>query len=111
MVQADYVAIANGAYGGRKDLGNGDQASGDGWTFRGRGLKQLKGRYNYTEFTKWHNKNQGEWPEDIRNFESDPDKLANIKYATRSAAFFWMQNNLASLADKGSEEKHVKSIT
>jgi hypothetical protein len=43
MVRADYIAIANGAYGGRDDLGNGDQASGDGWMFRGRGLKQLTG--------------------------------------------------------------------
>lgn len=41
-------AIANRIYGGRKDLGNGDELSGDGWRFRGRGPFQLTGRDNYT---------------------------------------------------------------
>lgn len=39
MNQADFEAIANGAYGGR--LGNGNYDSGDGWRFRGRGLTQM----------------------------------------------------------------------
>jgi predicted chitinase len=111
MDQDDYVAIANGAYGGRRDLGNGDQASGDGWMFRGRGLKQLTGRYNYGEFTKWHKKNQSEWPNDTKNFENNPDWLVEMAYAVRSAAFFWVQNDLALLADKGSERKHVDAVT
>jgi predicted chitinase len=111
MEQTDYIAIANGAYGGRKDLGNGDQASGDGWMFRGRGLKQLTGRYNYNEFTKWHKQNQSEWPNDVKDFEDNPDELTKMLYATRSAAYFWVQNNLAILADKGSEKEHVNAIT
>jgi predicted chitinase len=111
MEQADYVAIANGAYGGRDDLGNGDQASGDGWMFRGRGLKQLTGRYNYTEFTKWHKNNQNEWPEDIKDFETNPDELTDMKYAARSAAYFWVKHNLAAKADAGSEATQVNAIT
>jgi predicted chitinase len=111
MDESDYVAIANGAYGGRNELGNHDQASGDGWMFRGRGLKQLTGRYNYSEFTRWHKQNQSEWPSDVKNFEDNPDQLTEMLYAARSAAFFWVQNDLALLADKGAEKKHVDAIT
>lgn len=42
--------LANKVYGGR--MGNGDEASGDGYIFRGRGLFQLTGRDNYTRFGK-----------------------------------------------------------
>jgi predicted chitinase len=111
MVQDDYVAIANGAYGGRDTLGNGDRASGDGWKFRGRGLKQLTGRYNYKVFTTWHKQNQSEWPDDVKDFENDPGELVKMQYATRSAAFFWVQNELFNLADKGSARKQVDDVT
>jgi predicted chitinase len=52
MGQADYEAIANGAYGGRDELGNSGHTSGDGWKCSGRGLKQLTGRYNYHKIRK-----------------------------------------------------------
>jgi predicted chitinase len=111
MVQADYVAIANGAYGGRADLGNGDQASGDGWMFRGRGLKQLTGRYNYAQLTIWHQNNQNEWLEDVKDFESSPDELIDMKYAARSAAYFWVKHSLAVKADEGAGVDQVNAIT
>ena len=55
---ADPVSIANLALANRN--GNGDAASGDGWTFRGRGLFQLTGRGNYRSFTEWHESEFGE---------------------------------------------------
>lgn len=60
-VAKDYVhnpqALANRAYGARKDLGN--VQPNDGWNFRGGGPIQLTGRYNYTLFTTYYNKRFG----------------------------------------------------
>ncbi|UBM11615.1 glycoside hydrolase family 19 protein [Cupriavidus metallidurans] len=111
MNQTDYESIANGAYGGRNDLGNGDCATGDGWRYRGRGLKQLTGRSNYRAFTKWHASLQNEWPQEILDFEADPDLLIQPKYAVRSAAYFWIDNGLHKKADFGSTAKQVDDIT
>lgn len=111
MTQSDYEAIANGAYGGRSDLGNGDYSSGDGWKFRGRGLKQLTGRYNYRLFSLWHRRHSSEWPNEEHNFETSPDLLLQIKYAVRSAAFFWLSNRLHLKADAGATDTAVHSIT
>ncbi|WP_425496145.1 glycoside hydrolase family 19 protein, partial [Paraburkholderia solisilvae] len=111
MVQEDFEAIANGAYGGRSDLGNGDYKSGDGWRYRGRGMKQLTGRTNYREFTNWHKNHQGEWPEDRANFEEDPDLVSLPKYAVRSAAYFWVAHELPAIADKGATADQVNAIT
>ncbi|WP_313055071.1 hypothetical protein [Pseudomonas lopnurensis] len=111
MTRADFEAIANGAYGGRADLGNGDYATGDGWRYRGRGLKQLTGRYNYEALTRWHNRLIENWPEENVDFVENPDLLLTIKYAVRSAANFWVSNKLYELADNGAELKIVDSIT
>ncbi|WP_082079552.1 glycoside hydrolase family 19 protein [Cupriavidus basilensis] len=111
MSQADFEAIANGAYGGRIELGNGDYASGDGWRYRGRGLKQLTGRANYRAFTKWHVSLQSEWPQEILDFEENPGLLVQPKYAARSAAYFWVDHNLHKKADEGSAAAHVNAIT
>lgn len=111
MNQADFEAIANGAYGGRSDLGNGNYASGDGWKYRGRGLKQLTGRANYSSFDSWHRENLSQWPGDENNFVENPDLLKTIKYAVRSAANFWVTNNLYKRADTGSTPEAVDLIT
>lgn len=108
MDQTDFEAIANGAYGNRVDLENGPYESGDGWKYRGRGLKQLTGRTNYRSFTKWHS---NQWPDEKLDFEESPDILLNLKYATRSAVAFWTTNNLFSIADKGADASIVDSIT
>jgi len=90
--------IANKVYASRMD--NGNESSGDGFKFRGRGYIQLTGRANYTAFGKAIN-------EDIAN---NPDVVSG-KYALLSAAWFWSKNGLNNLADGGSTDQVVTSIT
>ena len=81
--------IANRAYANR--MGNGDEASGDGWKYRGRGLIQLTGKDNYTRYDA-HAKNGA-----LQN----PDIVATPEYAADSAGWFWATNRLNQLADTG----------
>ena len=82
-------AIANRVYGGR--MGNGPEASGDGFRYCGRGLIQLTGKQNYQNFA-----DSIETPvEDI------PEFLATFEGAVQSACWFWEANNLNQWADKG----------
>jgi putative chitinase len=90
--------IANLVYGSR--MGNGDEASGDGYKFRGRGYIQLTGKNNYVAFGKTIN-------EDIA---ANPDLVAT-KYPLLSAAWFWSSNSLNALADKGADDASVTAIT
>jgi putative chitinase len=90
--------IANLVYGGR--MGNGDEASGDGYKFRGRGYIQLTGKNNYVAFGKAIN-------EDI---SANPDLVAT-KYPLLSAAWFWSSNGLNTIADKGATDADVTAIT
>ena len=90
--------IANKVYANR--MLNGDEASGDGYKFRGRGYIQLTGRDNYTQFGKAIG-------EDI---PSNPDVVAS-KYPLLSAAWFWSKNGLNKLADGGSTDAVVTTIT
>lgn len=90
--------IANRVYGGR--MGNGPEASGDGYKFRGRGYIQLTGKENYTAFDKTV-------PEDIL---ANPDLVAS-KYALASAAFFFNKNSLWKICDQGSSDAVVTSVT
>ncbi len=79
--------LANCVYA--KRLGNGDEASGDGWNYRGRGLIQLTGRDNYRAAA------QGiELP-----LEQEPDLLLQSGPAALSAAWFWQSHGLNELAD------------
>lgn len=97
--------IANRAYGGRE--GNGDIASGDGWRYRGRGMKQLTFKNNYRSFTNYHER---VWGERV-DFESNPDLLVKTVYAARSALYFWEQNDLFGRADNGISRAVSDSIT
>lgn len=82
-------AIANRVYSSR--MGNGDEASGDGWRFRGRGLIQLTGRHNYTWFAASLEISPEEATEYLTTFEG----------AAQSACWFWETNKLNQWADKG----------
>ena len=90
--------IANKVYGNR--MGNGDEASGDGFKFRGRGYIQLTGKDNYAAFDKFVD-------DDIM---ANPDLVAT-KYPLTSAAFFFHKNNLWSICDKGHSDDVVLAVT
>ena len=90
--------IASRVYGGR--MGNGDESTKEGFKFRGRGFIQLTGKSNYTNFTKFI----GE------DCVSNPD-LVSTKYPLASAAFFFNNNNLWSICDKGASDDVVTQVT
>ena len=79
--------IANRAYANR--MGNGDEASGDGWRYCGRGLLQLTGKSNYQAFAD----SVGMAVEDAPAF------LQTFEGAIQSACWFWESNNLNQYAD------------
>ncbi len=81
--------IANRVYANR--MGNGDEASGDGWRYCGRGLIQLTGKNNYTFFAGSLDIPVEEASEYLQTFER----------AVQSACFFWEQNKLNQWADAG----------
>lgn len=82
-------AIADNTYATRN--GNGDEASGDGWRFRGRGLLQITGRANY----RLVGEALGE------PLEAEPWRLEQPVPAARSAAWWWAGHGLNELADRG----------
>lgn len=90
--------IANLVYAGRN--GNGDEASGDGWRFRGRGLLQVTGRSNYRAV--------GEGL--AQPFVARPQLLAEPRWACRTAAWWWQRNGLNELADGARFEDITRRI-
>jgi len=82
-------AIANRVYASR--MGNGDEHSGDGFRYCGRGLIQLTGKSNYQSFADSLE----------MNVEDVPEYLATFEGAAQSACWFWESNNLNQWADKG----------
>lgn len=77
-------AIANKVYANR--MGNGSEASGDGWKYRGRGLPHLTGKDNYGKFQAWLGKTV------------DPEELStNLDLAIKAGVWYWLTNSLASL--------------
>jgi putative chitinase len=91
--------IANRVYGNR--MGNGDEVSGDGWKYRGRGALQLTGKSNYKAFSDY-----------LKNplIMEQPDLVAT-DYAFESALFFFDRNKLWSICDKGVTKATILSLT
>lgn len=81
--------IDNKVYGGR--MGNGPEASGDGWRFRGRGLLQVTGRSNYREASTGLG----------LPLEDEPELLEQAEYAAQFAAWWWAKHGLNELAGAG----------
>jgi len=79
--------LANRVYANR--LGNGDEASGDGWMFVGRGGFHLTGRYNYTKYSEYSR------IDCIRN----PYRLQEIEHACLSAGWFWKTRELGKFVN------------
>lgn len=90
--------IANRIYGNR--MGNGNEESGDGFRYCGRGLIQLTGKHNYQNFAD----SIGMPIEDM------PEYLATFEGAVKSAAWFWNTNNINNLADTGDVLAVTKKI-
>ena len=90
--------IANKVYANR--MLNGDEASGDGFKFFGRGYIQLTGKENYTNFGKAIGV----------DLTATPDLVAT-QYPLLSAAWFFHKNGLHKLADAGATEAAVTSVT
>lgn len=87
-------ALANRVYANR--LGNGPEASGDGWRFRGRGVIQITGRASYAAYARWATET--------------PDWLAEPPDAALSACWFWGSRQLNDLADAGAFEAITRRI-
>jgi putative chitinase len=90
--------IASKVYASR--LGNGNEASKDGWTYRGRGYIQITGKNNYKLFGESIDK----------NFILYPDLVAS-KFACTSALWFFDSNNLWDICDKGSSSDVVTLLS
>lgn len=90
--------IANRVYANRG--GNGDEKSGDGWRYRGRGFLQLTLKDNYAKFAK-----------DIRDDVVKYPDLVATKYALTSACWFFMDKNIFPICDRGVTYDVVKAVT
>lgn len=81
-------------------MGNGDEASGDGWKFRGRGFIQLTGKENYKAF--------GDFIKE--DLIANPDLVAT-KYPLTSAVYFFDKNKIWDICDKGDTDAIVTLVT
>lgn len=91
-------AIANNCYANR--LGNGDEASGDGWRYRGRSLIQITGRANYRAAGAGLG----------LPLEQQPELLEQPEHAALAAAWWWAEHGLNELADAGRFEQITRRI-
>ncbi|KAF0146735.1 MAG: putative chitinase [Ignavibacteria bacterium] len=88
--------IANRVYANR--MGNGNEESGDGYNYRGRGFIQITGRSNYLKAMQSLGL-------------SNPDQLKEDRYAMLSAGWFWDSNRINLIADKGLTDDVIKEVT
>jgi putative chitinase len=91
--------LANKVYSGR--MGNGSEASGDGWKYAGKGFIQLTGKDNTRAFAEHIGRD---------SLIDDPSPIAD-ELAMDSAIFFFEKNGLFTMADKGVTDSIIKSIT
>jgi len=89
--------IASRVYASR--MGNGDEASGDGWKYRGRGALQLTGKSNYQAFAEY-----------LKKPDLSPEAVAD-EYSFESAFFFFDRNKLWSICDAGINDDSILKLT
>lgn len=94
-------ALANRVYANQN--GNGDEASGDGWRYRGRGIFQITGRANYRICSI-------AICADADTLLVNPEFLADPDYACMAAAWYWAEHDLNALADRGAFEEITRRI-
>ena len=92
--------IANKVYANR--MGNGNEASGDGWRYRGRGLIQLTGKQNYLDFSKY----------DLctEPVLKNPDKVAEFPVNQIAAMWYWEKRKINEPADRGNMDEVTKRV-
>jgi predicted chitinase len=100
---ANQQAIANKAYGRDSN----DQP-GDGWRYRGRGMKQVTWKENYRMFTKEY---RTYWVTNPQDFLANPDFLIQMPYSLRSAVWFWVSKGCMKKADEGVRDSDVDAVT
>jgi putative chitinase len=93
------MKIANRVYANR--MGNGDEASGEGWLFRGRGSLQLTGKFNFKAFSDYIGR-----PDVMTN----PDLVAT-ELAFESALWFFDKNKLWGICDQGVNDATILALT
>ncbi len=98
LIKLGPQAIANRVYANR--VGNGNEASGDGWRYRGSGYKQLTGRANYRDIGKIVK----------MDLESNPDMARDPLAAARIAFAFWDARQCSLLADAGDVEGITEKV-
>ena len=91
--------IANRVYANR--MGNGDEASGDGWLYRGRGALQLTGKDNYRAFANYVKR-----PDIMTN----PDLVAG-ELCFESALWFFDKNKLWAICDRGVNDAAIHALS
>jgi len=91
-------ALANRVYANRN--GNGDEASGDGWAYRGRGLLQLTGRANYMAAEAAIN----------QPYKASPDLVAQPIHAAMTAGWYWAAAGCNTMADASNVDAMTKAI-
>ena len=92
--------IANRVYGGR--MGNGGEASGDGWRYRGRGFIGLTGKFNYIDYTR------SEFC--VGDVVKNPDLVAKAPGNLKTALYFWWKNKCNQFADNDDCQGLTKRI-
>lgn len=98
LIKGGPEAIANRVYANR--LGNGNEASGDGWRYRGSGYKQLTGRSNYKEIGGIVH----------LDLEGNPELAREPKAAAQVAFAFWDARHCSPLADLGDVEGVTEKV-
>jgi putative chitinase len=83
-------------------MGNGDEASGEGWKYRGRGPLQLTGKNNYRAFGKYIGREQ--------EILDNPDLVAT-ELGFESALWFFDANKLWGICDQGINDAAILALT